>query len=165
MKNKNKGFTLIELVITMLILVIVFGMLSGLIGFATRFYSDESSQVSRQESLRIFAVTFEKDVRKLVDDDDLFTSYTFGTITSYVLGDTSTTNSVRYDFNSSDGKIYRIVGVDSKIIASDIDDVVINFDLDDIPHFDFYVKALLDGRGTLNEVSIVIYPRLLTLGG
>ena len=48
MKFNRKGFTLIELVITMLVLVIVFGMLASIVGFATRFYSDESSQVHRQ---------------------------------------------------------------------------------------------------------------------
>lgn len=64
MKLNRKGFTLIELVITMLILVIVFGILANLVGFSTTFFRDENTQVANQTALRQVAVTFEKDVRR-----------------------------------------------------------------------------------------------------
>lgn len=165
MKKYRKGFTLIELVITMLIAVIVFGMLAGLIGFATRFYSDESSQVHRQEALRLFAVTFEKDVRRLVEHETFFTITVSGDVTSYTLGDSSTSNIIRYDFNSIENKVYRVEGVNSTVVAADIESVDIVMDLTTTPRIIFKVDGVLDGRGTLNEVDVVIYPRLLTTGG
>lgn len=64
MKLNRKGFTLIELVITMLIVVIVFGILANLVGFSTTFFRDENTQVANQTALRQVAVTFEKDVRR-----------------------------------------------------------------------------------------------------
>lgn len=64
MKLTKKGFTLIELVITMLIVVIVFGILANLVGFSTKFFTDENTAVANQTGLRQVAVTFEKDVRR-----------------------------------------------------------------------------------------------------
>lgn len=165
MKNSQKGFTLIELVITMLVLVIVFGMLAGLVGFATRFYSDESSQVHRQESLRLFAVTFEKDVRRFVEHQDYFLVTVSGNVTSYTLGDTSTTNIVRYDFNSLEDKVYRVEGASITVVATDIASVSIEMNTVATPFIDFEVDGVPYGRGTLNEIDVVIYPRLLKTGG
>lgn len=64
MKITRKGFTLIELVIMMLIVVIVFGILANLVGFSTKFFTDENTAVANQSGLRQVAVTFEKDVRR-----------------------------------------------------------------------------------------------------
>lgn len=64
MKFDKNGFTLIEIVITMLIVVIVFGILANLVGFSTTFFRDENTQVANQAALRQVAVTFEKDVRR-----------------------------------------------------------------------------------------------------
>lgn len=165
MKNSQKGFTLIELVITMLVLVIVFGMLAGLVGFATRFYSDESSQVHRQEALRLFAVTFEKDVRRLVEHQNYFRTTLLGNVTSFTLGDSSTSNIVRYDFNNLENKIYRVEGANSTIVATDIASVSIVMNLVATPFIDFEVIGIPDGRGTENGIEVVIYPRLLRIGG
>lgn len=165
MKNSQKGFTLIELVITMLVLVIVFGMLAGLVGFATRFYSDESSQVRRQEALRLFAVTFEKDVRRLVEHETYFSVAVSGDVTSYTLGDSSTSNIIRYDFNTLEDKVYRVQGASSTVVATDISSVSIIMDTVSTPFIDFEVIGIPDGRGTENEIDVVIYPRLLTIGG
>jgi len=66
MKNSRKGFTLIEVVITMMIVVMVFGVIASLVGFSTTFFKDESTQVANQESLRLVATYFEKDSRKYV---------------------------------------------------------------------------------------------------
>lgn len=170
MKNNQKGFTLIELVITMLVLVIVFGMLAGLVGFATRFYSDESSQVRRQEALRLFAVTFEKDVRKLVEHETYFSVAESGDVKSYTLGDSSTSNIIRYDFNTLEDKVYRVQGASSTVVATDISSVSIFMDTVIIntvstPFIDFEVIGIPDGRGTENEIDILIYPRLLKTGG
>lgn len=86
MKLSSKGFTLIELVITMLIVVIVFGILANLVGFSTTFFRDENTQVANQTALRQVAVTFEKDVRKYALNSSLIT----GDPTCPVLGTTIT---------------------------------------------------------------------------
>jgi len=72
MRISKSGFTLIELVITMLIVVIVFGILANLVGFSTKFFTDENTAVANQTGLRQVAVTFEKDVRRYALDETMF---------------------------------------------------------------------------------------------
>lgn len=84
MKLMKKGFTLIEVVVTMMIVVMVFGVLANLVGFSTKFFRDESTQVANQESLRLIAVYFEKDARMLISTNN---DLTFDSITNcYSLG-------------------------------------------------------------------------------
>lgn len=101
MKLTKKGFTLIELVITMLIVVIVFGILANLVGFSTKFFTDENTAVANQTGLRQVAVTFEKDVRRYALDATMFsvsgTCTTLGSTVTYchdVANRTVTRNSV-----------------------------------------------------------------------
>lgn len=101
MKLTKKGFTLIELVITMLIVVIVFGILANLVGFSTKFFTDENTAVANQTGLRQVAVTFEKDVRRYALDATMFsvsgTCTTLGSTVTYchdVANQTITRNSV-----------------------------------------------------------------------
>lgn len=88
MKFSKNGFTLIEIVITMLIVAIVFGILANLVGFSTNFFRDENTQVANQAALRQVAVTFEKDVRKYaLNEAQIIPSagpcYTLGTNVTY----------------------------------------------------------------------------------
>lgn len=88
MRNSKSGFTLIELVITMLIVVIVFGILANLVGFSTTFFRDENTQVANQTALRQVAVTFEKDVRRYALNATLIVPsagpcYTLGATVTY----------------------------------------------------------------------------------
>ena len=101
MKLTDKGFTLIELIITMLIVVIVFGILANLVGFSTKFFTDENTAVANQTGLRQVAVTFEKDVRRYALDATMFsvsgTCTTLGSTVTYchdVANRTITRNSV-----------------------------------------------------------------------
>ncbi|MDP2813148.1 MAG: prepilin-type N-terminal cleavage/methylation domain-containing protein [Erysipelotrichaceae bacterium] len=64
-KNK-KGFTLIELIITMAVLSIFTYLIAMLVQNSMGFFKDEESQVANQAALRIVAVQFEKDVRRHV---------------------------------------------------------------------------------------------------
>lgn len=166
MKNKQKGFTLIELVITMLVLVIVFGMLAGLVGFATRFYSDESSQVNRQETLRLLAVTFEKDVRRLVEHEAYFTSSESGGVKTFELGEPASAGLITYTFNSTEGRVYRTKSGTTTTVATDILNVSVTKDasISTHPFLHFTVQGRPDGRGTVNEVDIKVYLRILQGG-
>lgn len=101
MKCNKNGFTLIEIVIAMLIVVIVFGILANLVGFSTKFFTDENTQVANQAALRQVAVNFEKDVRKFALNDTLITvsgtCYTLGATVTYChdgVSKTITRNSV-----------------------------------------------------------------------
>ena len=100
MKLTDKGFTLIELIITMLIVVIVFGILANLVGFSTKFFTDENTAVANQTGLRQVAVTFEKDVRRYALDATMFsvsgTCTTLGSSVTYchVADQTITRNGV-----------------------------------------------------------------------
>lgn len=101
MIRNRKGFTLIEIVITMLIVVIVFGILANLVGFSTTFFRDENTQVANQTALRQVAVTFEKDVRRYALDATMFsvsgTCTTLGSTVTYchdVANQTITRNGV-----------------------------------------------------------------------
>ena len=165
MKFNRKGFTLIELVITMLVLVIVFGMLASIVGFATRFYSDESSQVHRQEALRLFAVNFEKDIRHVVEHELYFETSDIGGIKTFNLGEPSSAAVITYTFNSAQGKVYRTQNAITSTVASDIDDVNITLNTLGHPSLHFIVVGIPDGRGTVNEVDVQIYLRILTEGG
>lgn len=79
MRNK-RGFTLIELVITMFILSVVLGLVTGIITNSMKFFRDEKTQVDNQVSLRLIAVDFEKDVRRYVLSEGEF-SYSGGCYT------------------------------------------------------------------------------------
>lgn len=166
MKKNRKGFTLIELVITMMVLVIVFGMLAGLVGFATRFYSDESSQVNRQETLRLFAVNFEKDVRTLVEHEAYFISTESGGIKTFELGEPASASLITYTFNSTEGRVYRTQSGTTTTVATDIFNVTVTKDTSIITHpfLHFTVQGRPDGRGTVNEVDIKVYLRVLQGG-
>lgn len=57
---RKKGFTLIELVIVMAIIVIAMSTLTSVVVFATNYYQDEYSESVTQEDLRLVAVLMEK---------------------------------------------------------------------------------------------------------
>lgn len=168
MKNNKNGFTLIELVITMLIMVIVFGVLSNFIGFSTRFYSDERSQVASQEALRIVAVSFEKDVRKLVEREDYITVTESAGVRIFTLGESSSTSKIIYNYNIAEKKVYRVTNTNSTLIASGIGDMTVTKDITGNPFIDFSIDSVADGRDTINKVDVRIFLRVLSedsLGG
>jgi len=146
MHNKSKGFTLIELVITFLIVVIVFGVLANLVGFSTKFFRDENTQVATQESLRLVAVNFEKDVRKYALNSTLIVQSS----NCYVLG-TGTT--ITYCYDSANKQITR----NSVIIAKGIANFTLT--LTNTNFIRFNILTIQDSRGNSNDLVMDIYYR------
>lgn len=165
MRKNKKGFTLIELLITMLVLSTVFGIVAGFIGFATTFYKDESNEVKRQEDLRLFTVSFEKDIRRLVEHQTYFQSTEISGIKTFVLGDPASINKVTYVFNSSEGKVYKIVNSVTSTVALDIQNVDVTLDTSSNPFILISVLGKPDGRSDQNEIEVIVYLRLLNVGG
>jgi len=146
MLHKRNGFTLIELVITFSIVVIVFGVLSNLVGFSTKFFKDENTQVATQESLRLVAVNFEKDVRKYALNSTLIVQSS----NCYVLG-TGTT--ITYCYDSTNKQITRNSVIIAKGIAS------FSLTLTNTSYIRFSIVTIQDTRGNANDLVMDIYYR------
>lgn len=144
MRNKSKGFTLIELVIAFMIIVIVFGVLANLVGFSTKFFRDENTQVATQESLRLVAVNFEKDVRKYALSSTLITQSS----NCYTLGTTIT-----YCYVSANKEITRNGNVIAEGIAS------FTLTLTNTNYIRFNIETIQDARGNSNDLVMDIYYR------
>jgi len=146
--NQRKGFTLIEVIITLFVIVIFFGLIVGITQFSISFFRNEDSQIASQSSLRLVALQFEKDVRKHVGTGTEFTSPNVGEYRIYV--DASTT--IVYLFENFN--VYRngvLIGEDIEIFNPNWDSVTQSFDLS-ISSFD-------DGYGRVNQVSVRIFVR------
>lgn len=65
MKNlrDRKGFTLVEVIVTVFIVAIVLGMVASIIGFFSGFFGDENQYLDRQQSMRVLMLNIEKDIR------------------------------------------------------------------------------------------------------
>lgn len=68
--NTKKGVTVIEVLVSLLIVAIIFGMVASIVMFFANFFGDESQYVDRQENMRIVMLQLERDIRmsdQLVD--------------------------------------------------------------------------------------------------
>jgi Tfp pilus assembly protein PilE len=146
MKLNKKGFTLIELVITMRIVVIVFGVLANLVGFSTAFFRDENTQVANQTALRQVAVTFEKDVRRYALNSTQITV----SVTCYTLG---TTTTVTYCHDVANQTISR----NGVIVARGIQTLSVDTSITS------FVKLRLvtipDSRNQVSDIEYIVYYR------
>lgn len=144
MRNKSKGFTLIELVIAFMIIVIVFGVLANLVGFSTKFFKDENTQVATQASLRLVAVNFEKDVRRYALSSTLITQNS----NCYILGTT-----VTYCYISANKEITR----NGNVIAEGVANFTLT--LTNSSYIRFSIVTIQDTRGNSNDLTMDIYYR------
>lgn len=144
MMRSHKGFTLIEIVITMLVLVIVFGILANLVGFSTTFFRDENSQVSNQTALRQVAVTFEKDVRRYALDSTMFA--VSGSCTT--LGST-----VTYCHDVANKTITR----NMEVVAKGIQTFTIDFS--DSVYVHLNMLTIPDSRNQTSDIEYDVYYR------
>ncbi len=143
MRLSKKGFTLIELVITMLIVVIVFGILANLVGFSTTFFRDENTQVANQTGLRQVAVTFEKDIRKHALNQSQIS--VIGSC--YTLG-----GAITYCHDIANQSITR----NSVTVARDIQTFTVNYDALKV---NLFIKTILDSRNQFVDISYDVYFR------
>lgn len=143
MPINKKGFTLIELVITMLIVVIVFGVLANLVGFSTAFFRDENTQVANQTALRQVAVNFEKDVRRYA-----LNSTQIVTVGScYTLGSTIT-----YCYDGGNQTITR----NSVVVARGVQTFTVTYNTLKV---NLFIKTILDSRNQFVDISYDVYFR------
>jgi prepilin-type N-terminal cleavage/methylation domain-containing protein len=144
MIREKKGFTLIEIMVTIIILTIVFGMLATLVSFFARFYRDENSQLDRQENMRLLLVLLEKDVRMSNQSVDF-------SGTCYVIGtDDQVASQVEYCVSGE--QVVR----EGVVVAREID----TFELISTNDFiDVNIQAIPDSRGKVLEVSSRIFLR------
>lgn len=150
MMKSKKGFTLIELIITMFLLTVVLGLVTGIVTNSLKFFSDERTQVNNQASLRLIAVDFEKDVRKYVLGVDQF-SYTSGcyrivpelvsNINYCLVGTDLTRNGVLIGEQVS--QFTAVYNTTNNSIA-------------------LTIRSLPDAYGRVNEVIVNIYIRILS---
>lgn len=150
MIRNKKGFTLIELIITMFILTVVMGLVAGLVTNSMKFFSDERTQVNNQASLRLIAVDFEKDVRKYVLGVDQFsvvdgcyqiTPEIESNISYCLVGNNLTRNGVL---------IGEQVSQFTAVYNSTNNSIALT------------IRSLPDGYGRVNEVIVNIYIRIMS---
>lgn len=143
MRNSKSGFTLIELVMTMLIVVIVFGILANLVGFSTKFFRDENTQVANQTALRQVAVSFEKDVRKYALNSTLIT----GDVSCPTLGATIT--------YCHDG-VNKTITRNGVVVARGIESFVVTKNATKV---NLYMKTIVDSRNQFVDIVYDVYFR------
>jgi prepilin-type N-terminal cleavage/methylation domain-containing protein len=151
MRNK-KGFTLIELVVTMAVLSIVMGLIVGLVTQSLKFFSDEDDQVTNQASLRQIAVEFEKNVRKYVlTPTEYVVSGDCYTITPILITDPTTV----YCFVSANNTVTR----NGVVIGENVGQFSAVYNTTN-HYITLLIQSLPDGYGRVNEVNVNIYIRI-----
>jgi prepilin-type N-terminal cleavage/methylation domain-containing protein len=151
MRNK-KGFTLIELVVTMAVLSIVMGLIVGLVTQSLKFFSDEDDQVTNQAALRQIAVEFEKNVRKYVlTPTEYVVSGDCYTITPILITDPTTV----YCFVSANNTVTR----NGVVIGENVGQFSAVYNTTN-HYITLLIQSLPDGYGRVNEVNVNIYIRI-----
>jgi prepilin-type N-terminal cleavage/methylation domain-containing protein len=147
LKNKQ-GMTVIEVLVTILIAAIIFGMVASIVGFFSRFYSQESQYVNRQENMRTLMLQIERDIRMSDQEVNLVSApcYTIGT-------GTSSTPSHIYCFNSSSGTVSR----NGNVIARNVS--VFNLTLSSGGALNIDIRMIPDARGKQLEAIYTIFLR------
>ncbi len=165
----KKGFTLVEVVVASVILVIAFTILSQVVSFSTTYFKDEYSESISQEDLRLSAVLIEKDIRRYVVDVDYYIRSITGTDKQITLGNTENgTKYVIYTFNIANANITRtLYNPDDTVISTQVlskqivdFDITLNSATTINPFLSVDIEAIVDGRITNNDIHLEIYLRL-----
>jgi prepilin-type N-terminal cleavage/methylation domain-containing protein len=147
LKNK-KGFTLIEVIVTVMILSVVFAMLATIVSFFSKFNRDENSALNNQESMRLLVIQVEKDIRmsdQTFNPDTGLNCDTIGT-------DNVDAKKTEYCFDETT----QVVTRDGNVIAEEI----FNFQLEELGSaINVDIESIEDTRGNMVDISTTIYLR------
>lgn len=148
--RQQRGFTLLEVMLAILILAIAFGILGTLVQFSTRYFREENSQLANQDGIRLVYVQFDKDLRKYGVDPTIYTA----TSGCYTLG---TTTLSRYCYNSSTKQITRTFSGTTTVIGKEIS----SFSAALTPGSDirFLLTSVNDNRGNNNTIDVRLFLR------
>lgn len=141
-QKANRGFTLVELMIALLIFAIIGGVLASIFASGVVFYGNENSQVENQEAINLVSVALEKDIRKT----SLMTS------SSGCLSMTQSDGVVLYCYDSANKLIKR----NSVITARRIDQFT--FQINNTELF-ISIRSIADRRGETNSATFRYYLR------
>lgn len=165
----KKGFTLIEVVVASVILVIVFTTLSQIVVFSTTYFKDEYSESISQEDIRLTSTLIEKDIRRYVINTDYYSRIANETNVIITLGNTSNgTKYAKYTFNFANATITRdLYNSDHTLSSSqitskqvsDFDVLSHNFGTNN-PYLSIDIDAITDDRITNNDVYMEVFLRL-----
>lgn len=147
LKNRQ-GFTLIEVMLALAIIVIIFGMIASIVGFFSRFYTDESIYIDRQRNMRVLMLQIERDIRMSDQEVNL------NSAPCYVIGagDGSTsTHTYCFDVTTN------IVTRDGNVMARNVS--VLNLSLSSDQALSIDIKMIPDARGIQLEAVYTIFLR------
>jgi prepilin-type N-terminal cleavage/methylation domain-containing protein len=148
LKNRKSGFTLVEVIVTLFVITIFFGLIVGITQFSVTFFRNEDTQVASQASLRMIATQLEKDVRKYVGTGSELTNPNTGEYRIAV--DAST--SIVYLFQNNN--VFR----DGVLIGENVEDFELNWNSLS-KSFELNISSFQDGYGRVNQVSVRIFIR------
>jgi prepilin-type N-terminal cleavage/methylation domain-containing protein len=143
--KSKKGLTLVEVIVTVFIAAIVFGMVASIVGFFSGFFGDETQQINRQENMRILILNMEKDIRtsdQMIDFSG--DCYIIG------LGDGTTTS---HEYCFLNGEVTR----DGVVIARNV--ATFTLTTTDGSRIIVDIRMIPDSRGIQVEASYTIYLR------
>lgn len=140
--KKNRGFTLVELMVAILIFTIIGGVLASIFTSGVIFYGNENSQIENQEAINLVTVSLEKDIRK--------TSAL--SLSDGCLSLMQSSGAVNYCYDSINKQVKR----NSVITASNID--LFTFLINNT-ELDISIRSIADQRGETNAVTLRYYLR------
>ena len=146
MRINRKGLTLIETMVTILIIAIVFGMISSIIAFFSRFYNAENTQLNNQSNVRILLLNLEQDIRRSNQEVN-FSGPCF------IIGTDITAQQTTYCHDNGQKTVTR----NGVVIANYIDRFILESQSGNLVVID--VATIPDGRGRIFETSYTLYLR------
>jgi prepilin-type N-terminal cleavage/methylation domain-containing protein len=146
--KSKKGLTVIEVLVTLLIAAIVFGMVASIVGFFSRFYTDENQHINRQENMRILMLQIERDIR--MSDQQVNVSVA----PCFIIGTGQGSTPIHtYCFDAATGNVTR----DGTVIARNVS--VFSFNLSSDRALNIDIKMVPDARGKQLEAVYTIFLR------
>ncbi len=138
-----------EVMVATLVLVIVFGMVSSIVAFFSRFYAAENTQLNNQSNVRILLLNLEQDIRRSNQEVD------FSGAPCYIIGtDASEGQQTTYCFVNASKQVTRngtmvASNINRFILSSNLASTIISVDVETIP----------DARDQIFATTYTIYLR------